>query len=102
MLQDTPNIWWFQIPNLVLAAAMYTLLGRFLLSIVFDRGSPMVIWRVFVQITNPIIAAVRFVTPALVPEGLVIIFGVVWLLALRMLLLLTLLSAGVVQLGGVS
>ncbi len=102
MLQDNANFWFFQIPNLILAAAMYTLLGRFLLSIVFDRNSQMVIWRVFVQITDPIVAAVRFVTPQLVPEGLVVIFGVVWLIALRMLLLLTLLSFGVIQLGGAS
>jgi uncharacterized protein YggT (Ycf19 family) len=74
----------FGLINFVLAAAMYTLLGRFLLSLVFDDDNPMVLWRVFRQVTNPILAAVRQVTPAIVPLRVIILFAVMWCLALRM------------------
>lgn len=39
--------WAFQGPNWILAALMYTLLGRFVLSFIFKDDSDLVIWRVF-------------------------------------------------------
>jgi uncharacterized protein YggT (Ycf19 family) len=80
----------FGIVNFILAAAMYTLLGRFLLSIVFENDNPMVLWRVFKQVTDPIVNAVRLVTPAIVPARVVILFAVLWCLALRMALFVAL------------
>jgi uncharacterized protein YggT (Ycf19 family) len=74
----------FGLINFILAAAMYTLLGRFLLSLVFDDNSSMVLWRVFRQVTDPILIAVKLVTPAVVPIRVVILFAVLWCLALRM------------------
>ena len=38
------GFWIYQLPNLILAAAMYTLLGRFFLSLVFEPDSNKVIW----------------------------------------------------------
>lgn len=75
----------FDIPNFLLAAAMYTVLGRYILALLFKPDSQTVIWRVFVQVTNPVIGAVRAVTPLIVPDGLVMIFTLVWLVILRML-----------------
>ncbi len=34
----------------------------------------MVLWKVFRQVTDPVLGAVRFVTPAMVPERVVILF----------------------------
>jgi uncharacterized protein YggT (Ycf19 family) len=94
------GFWLYQIPNLVLAAAMYTLLGRFLLSLVFQPGSDRVIWRVFQQITDPIVGAVGSVTPRIVPDRLLVLFAVIWLFAARILLFFILRSYGLVpQLG---
>ena len=92
----------YTVLNFALAMAMYTLLARFILGIFFDAGSTIVIWKVFQQISDPIIALVRFVTPAVVPFGLVLIFGVIWTIGLRLLLLLTYLQYGWIQLGGAS
>jgi YggT family protein len=75
--------WVFQIPNLILAAIMYTLLGRFLLSLFFAPNSDKVLWRVFVQVTDPFVNAVRFVTPQLVPFNLVVLFAALWTLLAR-------------------
>ena len=57
---DSQGLFWlYQAPNLALAALMYTLLGRFLLSLVFPDDSEKVIWRTFRQITQPVIEAVQ-------------------------------------------
>jgi hypothetical protein len=76
----------FSVVNFVLAAVMYTLLGRFLLSLVFDDRSQAVIWTVFRQVTQPLVDAAALVTPAVVPTRIVILFAALWCLALRMLL----------------
>lgn len=86
----------FQVPNLILAALMYTLLGRFLLSLVFPPESDKVIWRVFVQITQPFVNMVALVTPRLVPERLLVLFAVVWVFLARVLLFFVLRSYGLV------
>lgn len=88
------DIWYFQIPNLVLAALMYTLLGRFLLSLFFQPGSDKVIWRVFVQITSPAVSAVRFITPQAVPFNLVVLFAAIWMLMLRVAFYLLIVGTG--------
>lgn len=74
---------YYQIPNLFLAACIYTLIGRFLLSFVFRPDSPLVIWKVFRQITDPLLRATRFVTPAVVPEPVLLPFAIIWLIVLR-------------------
>ena len=88
------DFWLFQIPNLLLAAIMYTLLGRFLLSLVFAPGSEKVIWRVFVQITDPFVKAARYLTPQLVPLNLVVLFAALWTLLARVALFFTMAAAG--------
>ncbi|MGL4636862.1 MAG: hypothetical protein ACRCWF_12840 [Beijerinckiaceae bacterium] len=83
-----PGYWFFTIPNFILAAAMYTLMGRYILSLLFKPDSDKVIWRVFAQVTDPIIKCVRVLTPAIVPNGMVMIFSVFWLMLLRIALLI--------------
>ena len=55
--------WYFHLPNFVLAALMYTLLGRALLGLIVDGNSQNYIWRFFCRITDPVVAAVAVVTP---------------------------------------
>ncbi len=85
-LTDTDGFWVFHLPNLVLAALIYTLLGRYILSLFFPSDSNKVIWRVFCQITDPVLNLVRLLTPALVPTPLLSLFAIVWLFLLRFLL----------------
>ncbi|MDK9695547.1 MAG: hypothetical protein OEL76_04080 [Siculibacillus sp.] len=86
--------WYFHLPNFLLAAAIYTLIGRYLLSLVFAADSDKVVMRVFRNITDPILNLVALVTPKIVPRGLLMVFGVIWLLALRMALFLAVALAG--------
>lgn len=88
------DFWYYQIPNLILAAVMYTLLGRFLLSLVFKPDSDKVIWRVFTQITDPFVNAVGFITPRVVPLHLLVLLAALWLLLARIALFMSLSAGG--------
>ncbi len=79
--------WYFQVPNFVLAAVMYTLIGRLLLSAVAPANWQNYIWRAFVAITEPVVRVVRLVTPAVLPTVVVLIFSVLWLMLLRLALI---------------
>jgi uncharacterized protein YggT (Ycf19 family) len=87
--------WWFHLPNLVLAMLMYTAIGRFVLGFIFDDHSTNFIWRFFVKLTDPMLKLVKFVTPASVPDTIVLLLSVVWLFGLRVVLLVSLIAAGV-------
>lgn len=87
--------WYFHIPNLAIAALIYTLIGRYILELFFARKPDVVILKVFRQITDPVVRLIRLITPRAVPDGLVIVFSIVWLMALRVFLFLTMLAGGV-------
>lgn len=86
--------WYYHLPNFVLAALMYTLLGRVLLGLYVDPDSPNYIWRFFCRITDPVVAVVAFVTPKATAPVVVWLFGVVWLFWLRVALLYVYLFLG--------
>ncbi|MGE0231094.1 MAG: YggT family protein [Flavobacteriaceae bacterium] len=93
---DNPFIqyWYFHIPNYVLAVVMYTLLARFILSFFLPPDSRNYIFRGFCFVTNWFLAPVRFLTPAMVPHMLLLLFGMVWAGALRYALYFALTGAG--------
>jgi hypothetical protein len=88
--------WYFHLPNFVLAALMYTLLGRVILGLVVQPEASNYIWRFFCRVTDPVVAAVALVTPKAAAPVIVWLFGVVWLFWLRVLLLNVFLILGVV------
>ena len=75
--------WYYHLPNFVLAALMYTLLGRALLALIVEPDSTNYIWRFFCRITDPVVAAVALVTPKAAAPVVIWLFGVVWLFWLR-------------------
>jgi hypothetical protein len=88
--------WYFHLPNFVLAALMYTLLGRVILGLIVQPEASNYIWRFFCRVTDPVVAAVALVTPKAAAPVIVWLFGVVWLFWLRVLLLNVFLILGVV------
>lgn len=93
--------WYFHLPNLAMAALMYTIAGYFLLALFFRKRPDAVILNVFSSIASPVLRLVRGVTPAIVPDGLVAVFALVWLLAFRMFWFLTCVAMGMrPQIGG--
>ena len=88
--------WYFHLPNFVLAALMYTLLGRTLLALIVQPDSSNYIWRFFCRITDPVVAVVGPITPKAAAPVVILLFGVVWLFWLRVLLLNVFLAFGAV------
>ncbi len=88
--------WYFHLPNFVLAALMYTLLGRAILGMFVDVDSPNYIWRFFCRITDPVVAIVSVVTPKATVPVVIWLFGFVWLFWLRVGLLYVFLLLGAV------
>jgi YggT family protein len=86
--------WYFHVPNFVLAALMYTLAGRVLLSLFVEPDSSLYIWRFFCRVTDPVVALIAFVTPRVAAPIVVWLFAVVWLFWVRVLLLNVLLWTG--------
>ncbi|MGE4252660.1 MAG: YggT family protein [Parvibaculaceae bacterium] len=86
MMNPVLQYWYFHLPNFVLAAVMYTLIGRLLLSFFVPAGWQNYIWRAFVTITEPVARTVRLVTPSILPTPVVLVFSVLWLMLLRLAL----------------
>jgi uncharacterized protein YggT (Ycf19 family) len=92
--------WYFHLPNFVLAAAMYTVLGRILLSFFAPPNWQNYIWLAFKRITDPFVNAVRFITPAAVNDIVLLIFTFLWLMLVRMVLFALLGSQGLLPSAG--
>lgn len=86
--------WYFHVPNLIMAAMIYTLIGRYLLELLLTRRPDAVILNVFRTMTAPIVGAVRAITPRIAPDGLVVVFAICWLMAARLFWFLTCVAAG--------
>ena len=86
--------WYFHLPNFLLAALMYTLLGRLLLQLVAPPEWDNYILTAFRRLTDPLLQLVSYVTPAVVPTAIVILLAAFWVLLLRILLFLTFTLAG--------
>jgi uncharacterized protein YggT (Ycf19 family) len=87
--------WYFHVPNLILVALIYALIGRCVLSLIFGWHSDRAIMRIFNRITDPVVKVVGAITPRIVPTGLLIVFAVVWLFVARVALFFGLAVMGV-------
>src|SRR5262249_9473972 len=76
--------WYLQLPSWLLAALIYLLIGRLVLSAVLRADNPLV--RVLAVLTNPVAKALAAITPRVVPPALVLVFAIMWLLSARILL----------------
>jgi hypothetical protein len=92
--------WYFHLPNFVLAALMYTLLGRALLGLIVAPDSSNYIWRFFCRITDPLVTLFGLVAPKATAPVVLWLFGFVWLFWLRVALLLLFLSFGILPRAG--
>lgn len=88
--------WLFLAPNFILAALMYTLLGRALLGLLVPADSSNYIWRFFVRATDPVVNVFAMITPKAVAPVVLWLFCVVWLFWLRVGLLHLFLLIGAV------
>lgn len=90
----------FQLPNFILAAVMYTLLGRAILGLFVDADSKNYIWRFFCTLTDPFVKLIALVTPKAAAPVVLWLFGFVWMFWLRVALLYAFILAGVLPKAG--
>ncbi len=86
--------WYFHLPNYILAALMYTLLGRFVLSLFVSPDWDNYIWRFFRTMTDPVLAAVAVITPRFMVGLLMPLVAVFWIIVLRIIYWMVLASLG--------
>ena len=86
--------WLYLAPNFILAALMYTLLGRLVLGLFVRQDWDNYIWRGFTTLTDPVVRVVRFVTPQILSHTVVLMFAALWLMALRVAYMIILLNIG--------
>ena len=94
-MNDFWSYWYFHIPNFILAAVMYTLMGRLLLGLFVPEDWDNYIWRFFKTVTDPFLRIVRAITPSILTKPVVIVFSVLWLMALRVGYLALLVNFGI-------
>ena len=75
--------WYFVLPNFLLAALMYTLLGRALLALIVGPESTNYIWRFFCRVTDPAVAIIAPLTPKVAAPVVLWMFTFVWVFWLR-------------------
>ena len=76
--------WYFHLPNYILAALMYTLIGRFLLGLFVPPDWDNYIWRFFRLVTDPVLAVVARITPRFMLDPLMPLVAVFWIVLLRL------------------
>ena len=86
--------WYFHVPNFVLAAIAYTLLGRFILSFFLPPDSTNYIWRWFCRLTDWAVRSAAIITPRYVMFLFLPLIAACWLLALRVVFMLVMARAG--------
>lgn len=92
--------WYFHLPNFILAAVMYTMLGRAVLGLILEPTSKNYIWRAFCTITDPFLKVFVLVTPKATAPVVLWLFGFVWMFWLRVALLYVFLLLGAVPKAG--
>jgi hypothetical protein len=86
--------WYFHVPNLILLALIWLLVGRLVLSLILGRNSANTAVRLLDAATNPVLKGVGAITPRLVPAGLVAVCAIAWLLAARVALFVAVSATG--------
>ena len=94
MSQQFLSQWYFHLPNFLLAALMYTMLGRAVLGLIVGPDSTNYIWRFSCRITDPIVHAVAVVTPKAAPAVVVWLLAFVWLFWIRVAFYMSFAAAG--------
>lgn len=88
------SYWYFHIPNYVLAALLYTLIGRFTLSLFVPPNWPNYIWRTFCLLTEWPVRASRYLVPMIVPYGVLPLVAAFWVVILRTVFSIVMVTAG--------
>lgn len=93
-MNDFWTYWYVHIPNFVLAAVAYTLVGRFVLGLFVPHDWDNYIWRFFRLITDPVVDLVRAITPSAIAGPAIVVLAYLWVMAIRFVFLATMINLG--------
>lgn len=92
------NIWWsywyFHLPNYAFAVLFWTLIGRFMLAFFLPPDSPNYIFRWFRRLTDWLMRPVAFVTPSMMPPGVLTLVAAFWVVVARIVFFMAMHAAG--------
>ena len=77
------SLWYFHLPNFILAIVMYTLLGRVLFGLIVDHEFQEFHLAFLLHLTDPFLKVFALVTPKATAPVVLWLFGFVWLFWLR-------------------
>lgn len=77
------DFWFYYLPDFLMAALLWTCVGRFLLGFFFTADSENFIWRFFRRLTDPAIGLVEWITPRFVLAAFLPLVTAFWLMILR-------------------
>lgn len=84
----------FWITIYALSAVAWTCLGRFILGLFVSPNSSNYIWRFFRLLSDWAVTAADFITPRIVPRGLLAPIAALWLFVARVVASIVMLAAG--------
>lgn len=90
------DLWYFHIPNYLLAALFYTMIARFGMGLFIPHDWPNYIWRWFLRLTDPVLRATALLTPGFIQGAYLPLFALIWIALLRIALFLLMLSTGAI------
>ena len=86
------TLWYYHLPDLLLAALSYLVLARLLLLPFQSRNA---VVRGVTVLTAPMLAAVAAITPRMLPAAGLLVAALAWLYAVRVLVRVGIAAAGV-------
>jgi YggT family protein len=95
MISGARFLYYYHIPDLVLAVLIYLLIARLALAPIWRTHGDSLLLRALGRLTGPVVAGVAAITPRVVPLPLVIVFALVWLVTLRLALFIAVTARGI-------
>ncbi len=86
--------WYYHVPDLVMAALIWLLIGRLVVALVLGPRSDNGGVRLLGAVTGPVLVVVGAITPRVVPAGLVTVCAIAWLVAARVALVAAMSATG--------
>jgi YggT family protein len=87
--------WYYHVPDIIMAALIYLLLARLLLSLLWRGHGELLLLRLVNAMTNPVLKVIGALTPRVVPSRLIVLCAMAWLLAARIALFMGVSATGV-------
>jgi hypothetical protein len=96
MSEASPAVWLFHIPNYLLSAVVYSLMGRFLLAFLVPPNSTNYIYRWFRLLTDPFVRATAWITPSFIAPSYLPVCAMFWIMVARVVFFGVMYQAGLV------